>query len=63
MATREGARVLGRHDIGRIGMGYAADFACFDLNAVDFAGAHADPIAALVFCGPVKAAYTMLQGA
>ena len=62
MATREGARVLGRNDIGRIGMGYAADFACFDLNAVDFAGAHADPIAALVFCGPVKAAYTIVAG-
>ena len=62
MATREGARVLGRHDIGRIGMGYAADFACFDLNAIDFAGAHADPIAGLVFCGPVKAAYTIVAG-
>ena len=62
MATREGARVLGRNDIGRIGMGYAADFACFDLNTIDFAGAHADPLAGLVFCGPVKASYTIVAG-
>ena len=62
MATRGGASVLGRDDIGRIGMGYAADFAAFDLNQIDFAGAHADPVASLVFCGPVKASYTIVHG-
>jgi cytosine/adenosine deaminase-related metal-dependent hydrolase len=62
MATQGGARVLGRDDIGRIAMGYAADFAAFNLNQIDFAGAHADPIASLIFCGPVKAAYTIVNG-
>lgn len=62
MATRGGAKVLGRKDIGTIGMGYAADFAAFDMNQIDFAGAHTDPLASLVFCGPVKAAYTIVNG-
>ena len=62
LATRGGASVLGRDDIGKIAMGYAADFAAFDLNAIDFAGAHADPLAGLVFCGPVKASWTIVAG-
>ncbi|MBI4375279.1 MAG: 8-oxoguanine deaminase [Elusimicrobia bacterium] len=51
MATRGGAAVLGRDDIGRIGPGKAADLAVFDLRTVDYAGALSDPVAALLFCG------------
>ena len=62
MATRDGARVLNRKDIGVLAPGYAADLAAFDLNVIDFAGAHSDPIAALIFCGPVKANHTIING-
>lgn len=62
MATRDGARVLGRDDIGVIAPGYAADIAAYDTHVIDFAGAHADPIAALIFCGPVKTNHTIING-
>jgi 8-oxoguanine deaminase len=50
LATRGGASVLGRDDIGSLAPGMAADFAAFRLDAVGFAGALHDPVAALVFC-------------
>ena len=62
VATRGGAAVLGRNDIGVLAPGYAADIAAFDCSAIDFAGAAWDPLAALVFCGPTKAAYTFING-
>jgi cytosine/adenosine deaminase-related metal-dependent hydrolase len=63
MATRGGARVLGRDDIGHIAPGMAADLAIFDLNTPALAGALHDPVAALVFCGPVSVAHTIVNGA
>ena len=62
IATRDGARVLNRQDIGVLALGYAADIAIFDHNVIDFAGAHSDPIAALIFCGPVKPRHTIING-
>ncbi len=62
LATRGGARVLGRDDIGHLAPGMAADLAIFDLNQVELAGADWDPVAALVFCGPVKARDTVVAG-
>jgi cytosine/adenosine deaminase-related metal-dependent hydrolase len=62
MATRGGAAVLNRDDIGQIAIGMAADLAIFDLNQIAFAGALHDPVAALVFCQPVPASYTIVQG-
>ena len=62
MATRGGAKVLNRPDIGTIAPGYAADIVAYDMNTIDFAGAHSDPVAALVFCGPVKPRYTIING-
>ena len=62
MATRDGAKVLNRDDIGVIAPGYAADISAYNTNVIDFAGAHADPIAALIFCGPVKTNYTIING-
>ncbi len=63
MATRGGARVLNRDDIGQIAVGKAADLAVFDLSTAAFAGALHDPLAALVFCAPASAAYTVVNGA
>jgi len=63
MATRGGAAVLGRDDIGRIAPGKAADLAIYDLNKVDFAGAQSDPVAALLFCGTGhRTKYTIVNG-
>ena len=62
MATRGGASVLRRDDIGVLAPGYAADIVAFDCRGIDFAGAAWDPLAALVFCGPSKAAYTIING-
>jgi cytosine/adenosine deaminase-related metal-dependent hydrolase len=62
IATRGGAQVLGRDDIGHIAPGQAADLAIFNLNHITFAGALHDPVAALLFCQPVPAAYTIVNG-
>ena len=62
LATRGGAQVLNRDDIGHLAPGMAADLAVFDLNQVAFAGGRHDPAAALVFCAPVPAAYTIVNG-
>ena len=62
LATRGGARVLGRDDLGEIAPGMAADLALFRLDDVGFAGALHDPVAALVFCAPRRADYTIVNG-
>ena len=62
LATLGGAKVLGRSDIGALAPGMAADLAVFDLDTIAFAGARHDPVAALVFCGPASAAYTIVNG-
>ena len=51
MATRGGAAVLGRDDLGQIAAGKAADLAIFDVNRLDYAGSAGDPVASLLFCG------------
>ncbi len=62
IATRGGAAVLGRSDIGALAPGMCADFFSIDLNTVDYAGALNDPVAATVFCAPQKARYTVING-
>lgn len=62
LATRGGARVLNRDDVGILAPGMAADVAIFDLQTVGYAGALHDPAAALVFCAPAPAAYTIVDG-
>jgi 8-oxoguanine deaminase len=63
VATRGGARVLGRDDIGHLAPGMAADLALFDLRALPFAGgAVHDPVAALLLCAPAQAAWTVVNG-
>lgn len=49
LATRGGAAVLGRDDIGILAPGKCADFITVDLDRPELAGA-ADPVAAVVLC-------------
>jgi cytosine/adenosine deaminase-related metal-dependent hydrolase len=51
LATRGGAEVLGRDDIGSIEPGKCADLAVWSTDGLELAGA-ADPVAGLVFAGP-----------
>ncbi len=62
MATRGGAAVLGRDDLGSLEPGKCADFFAIDLNRLDYAGALHDPVAAIVFCAPVRVDYTVVGG-
>lgn len=62
MATRGGAAVLGRDDIGMIAPGMTADLVAFDLRCVELAGALHDPVAALVFCAPQRVATSIIDG-
>jgi cytosine/adenosine deaminase-related metal-dependent hydrolase len=62
LATRGGAAVLGRSDIGSLEVGKCADFFAINLNRLDYAGALHDPVAAVVFCHPVRADYTVVGG-
>ena len=49
MATRGGARCLGRDDVGSLEPGKAADLILIDTRRLSYAGASSDPVAALVF--------------
>ena len=62
LATKGGADVLGRDDIGSLEVGKCADFFAVNLNQLGYAGALHDPLAALVFCAPVQANYTVVGG-
>jgi len=62
LATRGGAAVLGRSDIGSLEVGKCADFFAIKLDRLDYAGALHDPVAAAVFCNPVRVDYTVIGG-
>jgi 8-oxoguanine deaminase len=63
IATRGGARVLGRTDIGHLAPGMCADIALFDLRTLGFAGgAVHDPVASLLLCASPQAACTVVNG-
>ncbi len=62
IATRGGAEVLGRDDIGQIAPGFAADLIAIDLNRLEYAGALHDPLAAIVFCTPRGVDFSMIHG-
>ncbi len=53
MATRGGAEVLGRSDIGSLEVGKCADFVAISLDRLEYAGTQHDPLAAVVFAAPV----------
>ena len=60
LATRGGAQVLGRDDVGQLSPGKAADIALFDMTELGYAGGMHDPIAALLFCGTSSRVHTSL---
>lgn len=62
LATRGGARVLGRDDIGTLAPNMAADFIGFRLERLAYAGALHDPVAALVFCTPQTVDLSVING-
>ncbi|MCU0486508.1 MAG: 8-oxoguanine deaminase [Anaerolineales bacterium] len=62
IATRGSASVLGRQDLGSLEPGKCADFFTVNLHRLDFAGALHDPLAALVFCAPVRVDNTVVGG-
>jgi cytosine/adenosine deaminase-related metal-dependent hydrolase len=63
IATRGGARVLGRSDVGHLAPGMCADLALFDLHTLGFAGgAVHDPVASLLLCASPIAAHTVVNG-
>src|SRR5262245_18462694 len=63
LATRGGAAVLGRDDIGYLAPGMAADLIGYRLDTLGFAGgAVHDPLAALVFCQPPNVDLSVIDG-
>jgi len=63
LATRGGAQVLGRSDIGHLSVGMCADIVLFDLNTLSFAGgAVHDPVGALLLCGSPQVDTSIVNG-
>ncbi|MGI8475693.1 MAG: 8-oxoguanine deaminase [Thermomicrobiales bacterium] len=63
LATRGGAEVLGRDDIGMLAPGMAADLIGYRLDTLAMAGgAVHDPLAALVFCQPPTVDLSIVNG-
>jgi cytosine/adenosine deaminase-related metal-dependent hydrolase len=63
MATRDGAKCLGRDgEIGVLQVGAAADIAVWSLTGPSFSGAVSDPVEAWLRCGPTSATHTIIDG-
>lgn len=63
LATRGGAAVLGRDDVGYLAPGMAADFVAYRLDTLPLAGgAVHDPLAALIFCQPPWVDLSVING-
>jgi cytosine/adenosine deaminase-related metal-dependent hydrolase len=62
LATRGGASVLGRDDIGYLAPGMSADFIALNMNQLAFAGANHDPVAAVLLCQPPNVDYSVING-
>ncbi|HEX9989819.1 MAG TPA: 8-oxoguanine deaminase [Chloroflexia bacterium] len=63
LATRGGAEVLGRDDIGYLAPGMAADFIGYRLDTLGLAGgAVHDPLASIVFCQPPNVDLSVING-
>lgn len=58
-ATKGGAEVLGRNDIGVLDLNKAADIVLIDLKDIAYAGCH-DPITAIVSCGNSSLVHTTI---
>ncbi len=63
LATRGGAAVLGRDDIGTLAPGMAADFIGYRVDTLPLAGAAVhDPLAAFLFCQPPTVDLSVING-
>ena len=63
LATRGGAAVLGRDDIGSLQPGMAADIIGYRLDSLGLAGgAVHDPLASLIFCKPGNVDFNIVNG-
>ena len=62
LATRGGAAVLGRDDIGSLATGKCGDFFTINMQQLEFAGALHDPVAAVLFCAPQTADTVVVNG-
>jgi cytosine/adenosine deaminase-related metal-dependent hydrolase len=62
MATRGGAKLLGRDDIGHLAPGMSADFIAVKLNQLGLSGTQRDPLAAMIMCGPFKVDFSYING-
>lgn len=62
LATRGGAAVLGRDDVGYLAPGTAADFIAVGLDRLRYTGALHDPVAAVVFCQPANVDWSVING-
>jgi cytosine/adenosine deaminase-related metal-dependent hydrolase len=61
LATRGGAAILGRDDLGAIEPGRCADLAVWRTDVIELAGAH-DPVAGLVFSAPHRVDRLLVGG-
>jgi 8-oxoguanine deaminase len=62
IATRGGAQVLGRDDIGYLSPGMAADFIAINIDKPQYIGTESDPVAALIFCQTDAVDYSFING-
>ncbi|MGB7312897.1 MAG: amidohydrolase family protein, partial [Nodosilinea sp.] len=62
IATRGGAKVLGRSDIGHLAPGMAADFVTVNLDRLALSGTASDPVSALIFCLVDRVDYSFIHG-
>jgi 8-oxoguanine deaminase len=62
LATRGGAAILGRDDLGSLAPGMCADLVAFRVDGLETAGALSDPVAALVTAAPGRAWLSVING-
>ncbi|MFT4047483.1 MAG: 8-oxoguanine deaminase [Solimonas sp.] len=62
LATRGGAAILGRDDIGSLETGKAADVVAFRIDGLQHAGGQSDPVASLLTCAPANAWLSVIHG-
>lgn len=62
IATRGGARCLGRDDVGSIEVGKRGDVVLFSVDTLEMVGAEVDLVAGLVFCANHRARDVVIEG-
>jgi 8-oxoguanine deaminase len=62
IASKGGAEVLGRQDIGSLEVGKCADLIAVNMDKLDYAGALHDPVSALLFCQTHRVDWNIVHG-